>query len=67
MKYMGHIENGNIVLDEPALLTEGMRVQIEFVTTAPNASAGMPLRGTTYSFEDPFSPAADPDEWGAVQ
>lgn len=67
MKYMGHIENGTIVLDEPTVLMEGMRVQIEFVGSGHDAPLGMPLRGTAYSFEDPFTPAVTPDEWDANQ
>jgi hypothetical protein len=31
MTYRGHIQNGMVVLDEPAQLTEGARVRIEIL------------------------------------
>lgn len=29
MPYKGHVENGNIILDDPAILPDGVRVEIE--------------------------------------
>jgi hypothetical protein len=34
MVYRGHIENGNIVIDEPASLPEGVAVEIHIVSAA---------------------------------
>lgn len=42
MTYQGHIENGVIVLDEPANLQNGTKVRIELLSdggTTPNADA----------------------------
>ena len=67
MKHMGHVENGMIVLDEPTVLKEGMRVQVEFVELPRDAGAERTLRGTAYSLDDPFAPAAEPDEWDCIR
>jgi len=39
MGYLGHIENGTIVLDEPIRLPEGARVRIHLVDEDGKASA----------------------------
>ena len=35
MMFAGHVENGNIVLDESATLPEGAKVRIEVLTEKP--------------------------------
>lgn len=57
MPYQGHVENGTIVLDEPAHLEEGARVQVELIEAIAPGAARTPLRGTPYAYDDPFSPA----------
>ncbi len=43
MTYKGHVENGVIVLDEPADLPEGATVQIEFaVSDSGNTEDAIP-------------------------
>lgn len=37
MTYMGHVENGTIVLDEPVTLPDGATVKIEFAVALPVA------------------------------
>jgi hypothetical protein len=37
MVYRGHIENGNVVLDDHAPLAEGTRVEIHVVSPASNS------------------------------
>lgn len=65
MQYAGHVENGSIVLDEPAILKDGARVRVEIVSEAIPADSRRPLRGTPYHYESPFSPAVDEDDWTA--
>jgi hypothetical protein len=67
MSYKGHVENGVVVLDDPAPLKEGMRVTVLPDESEDASSPSTPLRGTTYRFDDPFAPAADPDDWDANQ
>ncbi len=67
MTYKGHIENGSIVLDEPATLREGARVQIELIDSVDTSPAHMALRGTPCVYEDPFTPALDADDWDAAR
>ncbi len=67
MPYQGHVENGAIVLDEPAHLEEGARVLVELVEAIALGPAQTPLRGTTYAYDDPFSPAVDEEDWDAAQ
>ncbi len=50
MSLEGHVENGRIVLDEPAKLPEGTKVRVEVVRT-PEASAEIP---TLYERLKPF-------------
>lgn len=38
MTLNGHVENGRIVLDEAATLTEGMKVRVELLATATEAN-----------------------------
>ncbi|HEY3392400.1 MAG TPA: hypothetical protein VGK58_06825 [Lacipirellulaceae bacterium] len=38
MTISGHVENGQIVLDEAVQLTEGMKVRIELLTTCSEKS-----------------------------
>jgi hypothetical protein len=63
MSYKGHVENGVIVLDDPAPLKEGMRVTVLLVESVESSSTS--LRGTHYRFDDPFTPATDADDWEA--
>lgn len=67
MPYKGHVENGAIVLDEPANLNEGDKVEVELVESAGSASSRTPLRGTKYEFSAPFSPATTEEDWDAVR
>jgi hypothetical protein len=39
MTISGHVENGQIVLDEPVPLAEGMKVRVELLTAASEQSA----------------------------
>lgn len=65
MHYSGHVENGAIVLDEPVVLREGVKVRIALIESAQDGLPGTPLRGTRYSFDEPFLPAVEPDDWDA--
>jgi len=38
MTYRGHIENGAVVLDEPAHLADGARVRVEVINETDDAS-----------------------------
>ena len=67
MPYKGHVENGIIVLDEPADLKDGDKVQVERVETGEPLSGCTPLRGTKYEFDDPFAPAIAGDDWDAMR
>ena len=67
MTYNGHVENGAIVLDEPASLAEGARVKVEIVDAVMDGAGVLSLRGTHYTYCDPFSPAIEPDDWEAAQ
>lgn len=40
MTYNGHVENGVIVLDEPAPLSEGMQVRVEVASQPEVLEAG---------------------------
>lgn len=40
MAYMGHVENGAIVLDEPVALPDGAVVKIEFAVELPGSDDG---------------------------
>lgn len=42
MPYKGHVENGVVVLDEPAELTEGAKVIVDYVPEAQMAGDGGP-------------------------
>jgi len=44
----GHVENGKIVLDEEASLTEGMKVRVEFLTTDSAEVDGSSQSSTLY-------------------
>ena len=67
MPYKGHVENGSIVLDEPAILKEGSVVQVEVLESVVTGSEQVPLRGTKYQFDDPFSPVVAEEDWDAAQ
>lgn len=67
MPYSGHVEKGVVVLDDAVKLGEGTRVQIEVVGSAPRPAPSTPLRGSDYSFDDPFGPALSESEWNAVR
>ncbi|MBM3290624.1 MAG: hypothetical protein FJY92_10775 [Candidatus Hydrogenedentes bacterium] len=45
MTYRGHVENGVIVLDDPAPLKEGERVHVNSIgaDTVPSGQTGVPL------------------------
>lgn len=66
MYYSGHIENGVIVLDEPAVLRDGARVRVEIVGDAAPTGQQRPLQGTPYRYDDPFGPAVDIGDWEAA-
>ena len=74
MTYMGHVENGGIVLDEPVALPNGVTVKIELAVELPGAgqggtedgktgSARFPLRGMAYRYDAPLDPAIPEHEW----
>lgn len=67
MQYDGHVENGVIVLDEPAVLENGTRVKIELLPVAKDGQSLHPLRGTTYRYDAPFEPAEATDAWDAAR
>lgn len=67
LQYTGHIENGAIILDNAPALQNGVRVRIELLEVDPTETSGMPLRGTSYRYDDPFSPALEPEDWDAIQ
>ncbi len=57
------LPNGTIVIDEvPFEVGEIVNVTIEKVRKF-NPDNPYPLRGTAYSYEDPFSSLFDPDDW----
>lgn len=43
MSLDGHVENGRIVLDQPAQLPEGAKVRVEVLPTAQPAAENMSL------------------------
>ncbi len=57
------LPNGTIVIDElPFEAGEMITITLEKAKKIdPNNP--YPLRGTPYSFEDPFSPLLDPEDW----
>jgi hypothetical protein len=76
MTYMGHVENGAIVLDDPVVLPDGVSVKIEFAGELPKANvrtveslkmetARFPLRGLAYRYDAPLEPAVSEQEWAA--
>jgi len=55
--------DGTIVLDDLPF-EAGDEVNVTVVRTAKrNPSNPYPLRGTPYSYEDPFSPLISPGDW----
>ena len=64
MVYMGHVINGQVVLDVPAALPEGTAVCV-LLQTKQGAASEFSLRGTPYEYDDPFAPAINPEEWEA--
>ena len=67
MTYKGHVENGKIVLDEPAELADGDLVRVERVEPVDSGDRSMPLRGTKCEFPDPFTPAVPEEDWDALK
>ena len=76
MTYKGHVENGVVVLDEPAALPDGAAVKIALAVAASNTEANLsdsgdpgtgrfPLRGCAYRYDAPFEPAISEQEWAA--
>ncbi len=76
MTFKGHVENGTIVLDEPAVLPEGAPVRIELAVELPSDCKGatdgndpvsdrFPLRGLAYHYDAPLDPAVVEGEWTA--
>ena len=63
MPYKGHVENGVIVIDEPAPIREGLEVRIEIVPPLECQGDPAPLRGTPYRFERPLDPAVAETAW----
>ena len=57
------LPNGTIVIDEvPFAAGEMINITLEKAKKIdPNNP--YPLRGTPYSYEDPFSPLFDPEDW----
>lgn len=64
MVYLGHIVNGKVELDTSTALPEGAAVCV-LLQTKPSITNEFSLRGTPYEYDDPFSPAIDPEEWEA--
>lgn len=57
------LPNGTIVIDDLPF-KEGEKVSITIVKTVEiNSDNPYPLRGTPYSYPDPFSPLFSPDDW----
>lgn len=61
------LPNGTIVIEDPPFeagelvnvtLEKGKKIDID---------DPYPLRGTPYSYEDPFSPLLEPDDWKPFQ
>ena len=48
MTVLGHIENGVIVLDEPAELPNGVKVRVELLTSVEAAGAPQSRPGTPF-------------------
>jgi len=65
--YQGHMENGVVVLDEPASLADGVKVTVELVSTPQFKTTATPLRGMPYHFDEPLAPAIDENAWEAGQ
>ena len=57
------LPNGTIVIDDLPFVA-GDEVNITIIkSTKPDADNPYPLRGTPYSYEDPFSPLISPEDW----
>ncbi|MEO7658691.1 MAG: hypothetical protein ABIV48_03670 [Pyrinomonadaceae bacterium] len=57
------LPNGTIVIDElPFEAGEMITITLEKAKKIDPKNP-YPLRGTPYSFEDPFSPLLDPEDW----
>ncbi len=67
MTYKGHIQNGAIVLDEPAPLVDGFTVRVELVPSRESFVELFSLRGLPYEFEDPFTPVTTESDWDAAK
>jgi hypothetical protein len=62
MNYKGHVQNGVIVLDEPAELREGASVTIEVTDSEPNEYAS--IRAERASLYGPLKGAVEmPPDW----
>jgi hypothetical protein len=64
----GHVENGQIVLDQPAELPEGARVRVEVVAPPPRPASEIPtllerLKGFVGVLELPADAALNHDHY----
>lgn len=59
------LPNGTIVIDDlPFEVEVGEVVKITLEKTPKKEAANpYPLRGTPYTYDDPFSPLLDPKDW----
>ena len=61
------LPNGTIVIDEvPFEAGEMINITLEKAKKI-DANNPYPLRGTPYSYEDPFGPAVPLEEWDALK
>ena len=67
MPYKGHVDNGVVILDDPANLENGTRVMVVPVENSAGEAIRTPLRGTPYRFDDPFKPVVDESDWEAAR
>jgi hypothetical protein len=59
--------NGTVVLEDLPF-DEGEKVEIIILKSRAESEKGRyPLRGTTYKYENPFEPAAPPEDWEALK
>lgn len=57
------LPNGTIVIDDlPFEAGEMIKITLEKAAKI-DPDNPYPLRGTPYSYEDPFSPLLDPEDW----
>lgn len=66
MVLKGHVSDGAIVLDDPTTLPNGVAV---YISLSPIDETKLPYRryrGTSYTYADPFEPAAPASDWEAT-